>query len=311
MKAHYLLAGALLAAAVCAPAWAAPGKATDPILTNHGRKSPCGELHNAFGPWDYREGNIDNRVNIVLSVHFPAEVENNERGARGSLGADMDYTLRALPNYIPALLAMARQAKKERTLQPAGAHYPVECYFERAMRFQPKDAAVRTAYANWLREQGRDNDARAMYLAAVELTPGNAAANYNVGLLYYRAKDYEKANLYAHRAYALGFPLPALKNLLVKEGKWADVTDEQLDLPDNAKKAAAEAAEATSDAAAPGTSAKGDTPAASGPAPALAAPAAATPAATSSAPAAAAPVTAGATAATPAAAPAAPPAARP
>jgi hypothetical protein len=35
-------------------------------------------------------------------------------------------------------------------------------------------------------------------------------------------KDYELAKTYAKKAYELGFPLPGLKNQLIKAGKWED-----------------------------------------------------------------------------------------
>ena len=53
-----------------------------------------------------------------------------------------------------------------------------------------------------------------MLKTAIELEPDNATINYNLGLLYLKAKDYDKAAEYADKAYALGFPLPGLRNQL-------------------------------------------------------------------------------------------------
>ena len=39
--------------------------------------------------------------------------------------------------------------------------------------------------------------------------------------MLFRSKE---ANEYAHKAYALGFPLPGLKQLLVTAGKWQEPT---------------------------------------------------------------------------------------
>jgi hypothetical protein len=35
-------------------------------------------------------------------------------------------------------------------------------------------------------------------------------------------KDYDLAKTHAKKAYELGFPLPGLKNQLIKVGKWED-----------------------------------------------------------------------------------------
>jgi Tfp pilus assembly protein PilF len=198
------------------------------LAASHSAAAPnfCGELTNPFGPFDPRLGNIDNRMGIVLNAHFPPHVENLERGNRGTLGADLDYTLRALPNYTRALVAMGRLGEKLHTVQAPGAHYPVECYFDRAIRFAPDDASVRVAYGNFLFVKGRNKEALAMFEAAQRLEPDSATINYNLGLAYFRDKQYDKANLCAHRAYAAGFPLPGLRHMLTGAGAWKDVADD-------------------------------------------------------------------------------------
>ena len=45
-------------------------------------------------------------------------------------------------------------------------------------------------------------------------------AHYNLGLLYVRKKDYDKARASADKAYGAGFPLPGLKNKLLEAGQW-------------------------------------------------------------------------------------------
>ena len=40
--------------------------------------------------------------------------------------------------------------------------------------------------------------------------------------MYVKKKEYEKASAHAQKAYALGFPLPGLKNKLKAAGKWKE-----------------------------------------------------------------------------------------
>lgn len=55
---------------------------------------------------------------------------------------------------------------------------------------------------------------------AEEYLPDDINLQYNLGLAYFQAKEYDKAREYAKRAYDRGFPLQGLKNMLIKAGKW-------------------------------------------------------------------------------------------
>lgn len=201
-------------------AWAASGAQAANI---------CGALENGNGPFDYRKAASEHLalLKLVEGAHFTEEVEQGIRGNRGTLGNDLDYTLRAFPNHVRALAAMARVAMKEKKIQLSGAKYPAECYFDRAIRFAPDDGAVRATYGGYLFARGQTDAALTMFSVAAQLNPDNATINYNLGLAHLKKKNYEQANLYAHKAYALGFPLPGLKNLLLAAGKWDDKVDIQ------------------------------------------------------------------------------------
>lgn len=181
----------------------------------------CGELKNAYGPFDYRTRaeHVDS-FNLVEGAHFTADVENGIAGNSSTLGDDLDYTLRAIPNHHRALAAMGRIAVRTKAVMLPLAHFPVECYFERAMRFAPNDGSVRAELGNYLFALGKSDKAFAMYKDAAALEPENATINYNLGLAYLKKKDYEQSRVFAKKAYALGFPLPGLKNKLLAEGKW-------------------------------------------------------------------------------------------
>jgi tetratricopeptide (TPR) repeat protein len=181
----------------------------------------CGELKNTYGPFDYRtRAEHTQNFFLVESEHFTPDVENGVKGHSSTIGGDLDYTLRAIPNHHRALASMARIAVRTKSLQLLGAKYPVECYFERAMRFTPNDGGVKAEFGNYLYALGKSDKAFAMFKDAAEMSPENATINYNLGLAYLQKKDYAEALVYAKKAYALGFPLPGLKNKLIAAGKW-------------------------------------------------------------------------------------------
>jgi tetratricopeptide (TPR) repeat protein len=187
----------------------------------------CGELKNAYGPFDYRARAEHSNFELVENAHFTADVENGIRGISSTIGGDLDYTLRAIPNHHRALAAMARIAIRTKSIQLQGARYPVECWFERATRFAPDDGGVKAEFGNYLFALGKTDQAFAMFKEAAEMSPENATFNYNLGLAYAQKKDYAEALVYAKKAYDLGFPLPGLKKKLIDAGKWVEPSKEQ------------------------------------------------------------------------------------
>lgn len=184
--------------------------------------SSCGQLRNHYGPFDYRTTSEAGRK-LVEDYHFTPQVEALIKGQSGyKIGPDLDYTLRVFPNHLKAILAMVRYGKKENSPQPSDVAHPVECYFERALRFQPDDNNVRMFYAIFLSDNGRNPAALAELNRASTAASGDAFTQYNVGLVYFDMKEYDKALAQAHKAMALGFPRSALKDQLVQAGKWVE-----------------------------------------------------------------------------------------
>lgn len=182
--------------------------------------STCGSLKNGYGPYDYR---VDHKqLPIVEEYHFTPEVEAVIRGKSGSLGSDLDYTLRAFPNHHRALMAMVKLGEKLKASQAPGAQYSVECYFERAIRFRSDDAIARMIYATFLQKTRRDRDASAQLEVATTLAGDNAFTHYNIGLIYFDGKKYDEALVQAHRAYGLGISRPELREQLIAAGKWVE-----------------------------------------------------------------------------------------
>lgn len=181
----------------------------------------CGSLENAYGPYDYRSDK--DKLGIVETFHLTANVINlSSAQSASTVGGDLDYTLRAFPNHHIALMAMTRLGEKEKLAKPRGARFSVECYLQRAMRFRNDDTTVKMLYASYLAKNGKRAEAFAILDEIANAEEETANVYYNIGLIYFELKDYERSLSYAHRAYALGFPLPGLRDRLKRAGKWRD-----------------------------------------------------------------------------------------
>ena len=197
----------------------------------------CGPIGNGFGPFDYRAdrdpytagtGDHNTKLGLVEGAHFTKEVELLIRGHRSGEdpGGDIDYTLRAFPNHHRALFSVMRYGEKKKSPKPAGLSVAVECYFERALRFKSDDAIVRMIYSTYLTKNNRQAEAIAQLEQATVLAGENGFTHYNVGLIYYDMKLYDKSLARAHRAMALGFENEVLRDLLKNAKQWREPTDE-------------------------------------------------------------------------------------
>lgn len=178
-------------------------------------------MKHGYGPFDYRVADQEKK-NLVEGAHFLPMVENLIKGHRGYLGGDIDYTLRAFPNHPRALMSMMRLAEKVKADPPQGANARVHCYFEHAINFRSDDGGVRMVYGLYLlRKDKLDEAAKQLELAAT-LNEGDPNVYYNLGLAYVKLKKYDLALQNAHKAYAGGFPLPGLRDLLKRAGQWKE-----------------------------------------------------------------------------------------
>lgn len=186
--------------------------------------SVCGPLkpQGQYGPFDFRTDK--SMLPVVVDNHFPLYVEKLIRGKTSvAIGGDIAFTLRAIPNHPNALIAMMLLGEKEKTDQPAGSTYTVECWFERALRFRPDDHIARMIYTSYLIKKTRTAEARTQLAIIAKTTSDNALTLNNVGLLYFDLGDYPQALLYSHKAMSLGFGLRELHDKLKSVGKWEDV----------------------------------------------------------------------------------------
>jgi tetratricopeptide (TPR) repeat protein len=92
---------------------------------------------------------------------------------------------------------------------------------EKAVDLHPSAAAPYSALAVMYRDRKRLDLAHETLIRGDKATEGKSPEiNYNLGLLLVEMKDYSAAVERAKRAYELGYPLPGLRNKLVRLDKW-------------------------------------------------------------------------------------------
>jgi tetratricopeptide (TPR) repeat protein len=182
----------------------------------------CPAFNNTVSGGDYTNAGDRQKLEVVERFHFTPQVERLERGQSGYLADDIGYTLQHFANHHRALTSLARLTLREKAPRPKGAKYSTECYFDRAIRFRPDDSRVRTIFGGYLLALGQEEAALTQMEEAARLEPGNGINQYNLGLVYLRRKNFEKARDAAKLAYELGVPLPGLKNKLTAAGQWKE-----------------------------------------------------------------------------------------
>ncbi|WP_199917167.1 hypothetical protein [Parazoarcus communis] len=194
------------------------------VNTASAQGSGCGPITSrpSFGPFDYRTA-TPVQLRTVEGFHFTPDVEMMRRGKSTSvLAADIAYTLRHFPNHHRALKTMGDWSLKVKRNPPPGGEVTVECWFERAARFAPDDAMVKTIHGLYLLKRNQPKEAVEQLELALAQAGEDANVHYNLGLAYADLKQYDKALSSAHAAYRLGFPLPGLKNKLERVGAWRE-----------------------------------------------------------------------------------------
>lgn len=181
----------------------------------------CGDpFTNHYGPFDYTnpiDRSQHDHIPIVEAYHFNAQVERLEKGMTSAFVMDdINYTLRVVPNHHRALNAVARFDIDKGGIP--STWLSAQCWFDRALQFRPKDGTVWLIYANWKARKGSDEEALEAYAEAKALAPDSAEIDYNLGLLYLKMGQYDKALAHAKVAYAGNYPLQGLRRKLGEKG---------------------------------------------------------------------------------------------
>lgn len=177
--------------------------------------TPPSPLVNAYGPYDYTNPKHKKRLPIVIGAHFHQSIERLSPGTDHS--ADLAYTLRAIPNYHPALYAVSQYAEMKRLNTKKS--YTVDCFFKRAIYFQPNDSTTRMLFAMHLQSTKRLKLAREYYESALKISPEAAELNYNYGLFMLEQGKIKQARKAAKMAHKMGYPLKGLQRKLASFDK--------------------------------------------------------------------------------------------
>jgi tetratricopeptide (TPR) repeat protein len=181
----------------------------------------CPQPSSGYGPFDYTQRHdYSKELRLVEGSHFTSEIEALIKGRTSTTPyGDIAYTLKAWPNHHRALNSIARynsRLKRQNKKLPIAA----ECWFQRAIKFNPTDATIYMLYAIYLQNSKMLTQADTNYQIALRLDPDNIQTHYNYGLLLVAQKKFSEAKKHAEIAYGKAYPLLGLRNKLADAGYW-------------------------------------------------------------------------------------------
>lgn len=183
--------------------------------------------HNYFARTPTTEGEL--RSNELH--HLEKGVASLRKGTPNELDKakqEFDFILGRWPNH-PQVLALQAE-----TLARQGKPRLIDEYFERAYRLSPDVSQIHVTHGVALMRQNRLDEAIQHLQRGVELDDSSVNGHYNLGLALVRAKRLEEANRHAQRAYALGHPLPGLRDQLQRAKAWYPAAPSPPDTPGKA-----------------------------------------------------------------------------
>ncbi len=212
--------------AICASAIVLQLAAAGPCLAQSATGSaaalqPCGDVFAApAGPWDYNDPQYQSNIRLMETAHFTPRVQALERGESSvEILDDLSFVLRYVPNHYPVLNTIARYEVEKGGIPPFSERWlTADCWFQRALQFRPDDGRVWLIYANLRARKNQYDAALEAYEKARVLLRDNPEVHYNMGLLYLKVADYEKARTHAELAYAGNYPLQGLRRKLAEKG---------------------------------------------------------------------------------------------
>lgn len=171
------------------------------------------------------EGNARVYVDQIITVHYTRAYESFARKSTNNENTwnELNYVLSRVPNHPESLLLLVQVMRELPSTAPEYAlkFDRAKKYFQNALNIDPKQADTRVLHGMFLQIDATTlSQAIEEYDTAIQLNPRNADAYYNLGLALVTRQDYEKAVIAAKKAYALGHPLPGLRNKLQAANAW-------------------------------------------------------------------------------------------
>ena len=175
--------------------------------------------HAQQGPYNYfsRTPETERVLRSNETHHLGKGTDYLRAGTTAGLGSaksEFDFILNLWPNH-PGVLSLQAD-----TLIRLGQGHLIEQYFGRAYQMTPDVAQLRVVHGVALLRQNKVKESIEQLRRGVELDESSVNGHYNLGLALVSAKRYEEANLHAQRAYALGHPLPGLRDQLKRAKAW-------------------------------------------------------------------------------------------
>ena len=140
--------------------------------------------------------------------------------------AEFDFILRTSPNHPIALDWMIKLCETWKSPRCA-----LDDYLEKAVAINPRVATTYVLRGIYQLRFDKPKLAVESFKTALELDPSSMNAHYNLGLAYFDLKEYARSNEHAQAAYALGAPLPGLREKLRAVGRWDPGARRTIDTP--------------------------------------------------------------------------------
>jgi Tfp pilus assembly protein PilF len=154
------------------------------------------------------------QLKVVEKYHWDRAMKHLKGGNYRQAHKNLDHILRYVPNHPHALERYSKLAVKR------GKPKSALPYLDFAVKFRPNSISTYIVYGIHRFRLGQFAKAAKRFRQALERDPDHAEAHYNLGLALLEQGKFAKARGHAQKAYALGYPLPGLKNRLEKNGHW-------------------------------------------------------------------------------------------
>lgn len=173
------------------------------------------------GPNDYRQRVVDRELSrlaeLQVQFHLNPALDALRTGYHVNVIGNLNYTLMRWPNFQPALQLLIQY---DAIGGKSFGNPKAECYLAWARRFVPDDAVVWSFSGLYYFKKKNLEIATTMWERALSIDPTLAEAHYNLGLVYFETKNYEKSLEHAKLAYGGGYPLLGLRRKLDAVGRW-------------------------------------------------------------------------------------------